>query len=416
MICQLDQLEQLWLDYCTTNYNIGLYFVLCLSVFLFIMGNWVGSLWPDKPADIEQPKIFGNLPKPYSIDYIKPTLDVYTNVGGLVCLTINHVDSPQVSINKLEEKNCLQNCDRLIVITHGFLSHGNLPWLHEMKDTILSLNQGQLVAILDWGDGSDIGIFRYSQAASNCLHVGSWLGDILKEFHSRFPTIKIYCIGHSLGSHLMGVAGRTSKSLKRITGLDPAGVGFQNENTDKRLNPNDADLVDVIHTDGNDVPYFGTLVPLGKIDFYPNYGWNQPTTDDNSSSKPTIRMDQFQKKIAEASPYGGNITESHGRALDYFLWSINNQSAFRTHLKLDGIPDMNKPVHRLVATDFEHNIEAEMGYHCDTYLEIMTKKTFCLQNTDNEDGGKNNSKPVQFDNKKFFGCYYVHTNVSPPWC
>ena len=67
--------------------------------------------------------------------------------------------------------------------------------------------------------------------------------------------------------------------MKRISGLDPAGIHWTTERVglmtvepmaqplhpDLRLDASDADLVDVIHTDGN---FAGTMEPLGDVDFY----------------------------------------------------------------------------------------------------------------------------------------------------
>lgn len=48
--------------------------------------------------------------------------------------------------------------------------------------------------------------------------------------------MEIWGVGHSLGAHLMGQAGRKSKVFTRITGLDPAGPSFENGvNKDERL-------------------------------------------------------------------------------------------------------------------------------------------------------------------------------------
>ena len=56
------------------------------------------------------------------------------------------------------------------------------------------------------------------------------------------------------------------------TGLDPAGPLFSATDPAVRLDPTDAQFVDVIHTDAN---RWGTFQALGHIDFYPNGGLDQ---------------------------------------------------------------------------------------------------------------------------------------------
>ena len=58
-----------------------------------------------------------------------------------------------------------------------------------------------------------------------------------------------------------------------MTGLDPAGPKFTNEEKDFRLDESDASYVDVIHTNAG---VLGTSQRVGDIDFYPNGGKHQP--------------------------------------------------------------------------------------------------------------------------------------------
>lgn len=82
-------------------------------------------------------------------------------------------------------------------------------------------------------------------------------------------------IGHSLGAHACGAAGRNVKfgRVAKIVGLDPALPCFGHRHRDERLKPSDADYVMVIHTNGG---VFGLQPPLGHADFYPNFGKDQP--------------------------------------------------------------------------------------------------------------------------------------------
>lgn len=51
--------------------------------------------------------------------------------------------------------------------------------------------------------------------------------------------ISYLIIGHSLGAHACGFAGKKYK-FARITGLDPAGPGFKGQPKEKRLDIDDA--------------------------------------------------------------------------------------------------------------------------------------------------------------------------------
>ncbi|GFQ69885.1 pancreatic triacylglycerol lipase, partial [Trichonephila clavata] len=75
------------------------------------------------------------------------------------------------------------------------------------------------------------------------------------------PLSSVHVIGHSLGAHVAGYAGQRLNKLGRITGLDPAEPYFQYTLEEVRLDPSDANFVDVIHTDG------GSFITGGKFDF-----------------------------------------------------------------------------------------------------------------------------------------------------
>ena len=80
-------------------------------------------------------------------------------------------------------------------------------------------------------------------------------GALVHDFH---------IIGHSLGAHIAGYTGEyiqqmTEEKIGRISGLDPAGPMFQDMPTFVRLDPSDAQFVDVIHTDANN-----ELLNVGK--------------------------------------------------------------------------------------------------------------------------------------------------------
>jgi hypothetical protein len=89
-----------------------------------------------------------------------------------------------------------------------------------------------------------------------------------------------WLFSEKIGGQLVGIIGRSVQKysnnklkIHRITALDPAGPMYYNNIFATPLNKNDADFVDVIHTDSN---FFGAPVETGTVDFWPNNGKNQP--------------------------------------------------------------------------------------------------------------------------------------------
>lgn len=126
------------------------------------------------------------------------------------------------------------------------------------------------------------------------------VGYVISEFLDRLVELtginpsNIHLIGHSLGAHVVGSCGYHFKSGKigRITGeriilkikkrttasvlkcfvlgLDPAAPGFEIlPLTTEKLDKENAEFVDVIHTAGGTLGYFQSL---GHVDFFPNAG------------------------------------------------------------------------------------------------------------------------------------------------
>ncbi|CAG2101626.1 unnamed protein product, partial [Medioppia subpectinata] len=130
---------------------------------------------------------------------------------------------------------------------------------------------------------------------------------IVHGFQSGY-SLWFWLIGHSLGGHTMGYAGKRLKNprVARITALDPAGVGFHFKNTALRLDHSDAQIVDVIHTDAalSYTEGFGTADTLGHFDFYPNGGSWQPGC---------AVSDSVTNKLSSITS-GEDITCSHSRA------------------------------------------------------------------------------------------------------
>lgn len=83
---------------------------------------------------------------------------------------------------------------------------------------------------------------------------------------------KIFYSGHTAG--LVGQKVKKGQ-IPRIIALDPAGPDFSMNKPDERVSPDDAEQVEVIHTNGG-LLGLGFTDAIGDLDFYPNGGQSQP--------------------------------------------------------------------------------------------------------------------------------------------
>ena len=116
----------------------------------------------------------------------------------------------------------------------------------------------------------------------------------------------MFCLLANIGKEInRGDMGK----LRRITALDPGQYGFQGPwHQELIISKDDADYVDVIHTDAM---AYGFLRPLGHADFYPNGGSYQPCSCDHNCT--------------DIDCLGWS---DHGRAPAYYEESILSQSKF----------------------------------------------------------------------------------------
>lgn len=107
----------------------------------------------------------------------------------------------------------------------------------------------------------------YPAAAHNTWFVGQYAARLLDYLAARGLRLNhTHLVGHSLGAHAAGVAGGALRAgrVARITGLDPALPLFSGLPAEQRLDPSDAEFVDVIHTDAG---IFGNYLLLTAIVF-----------------------------------------------------------------------------------------------------------------------------------------------------
>lgn len=169
-----------------------------------------------------------------------------------------------------------------IFLVHGFSRTPFEPGLMAIKDAYLSLPHKVNVFTVDWSECSSGGTV-YLSPASNTRVIGRIIANFvnyLSEIGADLKSIKF--VGHSLGAHVLGFAGKKfkatfNKSLSIITGIDPASPGFCNCDQQSRLSENDAECVEIIHTTES----FGCSCPMGTVDYFVNGGVVQPGCNDS---------------------------------------------------------------------------------------------------------------------------------------
>ncbi|XP_054922869.2 pancreatic triacylglycerol lipase-like [Dermacentor andersoni] len=158
------------------------------------------------------------------------------------------------------------------LIIHGFGSSGKRSWVHRMVDALLAAGDVN-VLVVDWEKGATLP--NYVQAAANARLVGRQVAQAVRRLLRLGAQPRdFHLVGFSLGAHVAGFAGAELRNLSRITGLDPAAPLFEGYDHTSRLDPTDAKLVDVIHSNGDSFLRggLGAFEPLGHVDYYPNGG------------------------------------------------------------------------------------------------------------------------------------------------
>ncbi|CDQ69973.1 unnamed protein product [Oncorhynchus mykiss] len=158
-------------------------------------------------------------------------------------------------------------------IVHGYRPTGSPPvWIHDITQQLLA--RGDMnVLLVDWNRGATN--VNYLKVVTYTHDTADNLTAFIKKMQENGASLSsIHMIGISLGAHISGFVGaKFNGTIGRITALDPAGPMFTGNPPEDRLDPTDAQFVDVVHTD---MDAFGFRKPLGHIDFYPNGGADQP--------------------------------------------------------------------------------------------------------------------------------------------
>jgi len=259
-----------------------------------------------------------------------------------------------------------------VFILHGYQNSIYSGSMLDIKDALLEKEDLNIILVC-WKELADS--IWYPNSASNTRTVGAETAFLINRMKDEvgLTTDQIWCIGYSLGSHGCAFTGQRTQ-MGRLTALDPAGPWFDGQEIDARLSKDDADLVDVIHTDGWGVTgiYYGMLTPVGDIDFYPNGGYKQPgcityTSDNSTGDNESV------------DTYAWNC--SHGRGPKFFLNSILQPNCFTTQHKCSD----HKYCQKTKEVGCSGSSCPEMGYNADRvsganglyYLETTRSDPYC---------------------------------------
>ncbi|KAJ8390625.1 hypothetical protein AAFF_G00102310 [Aldrovandia affinis] len=179
----------------------------------------------------------------------------------------------ELSPHRLADTPLLNLTRRTTFVIHGYRPTGSPPvWMGELVRQLIA-QEDMNVLVVDWNRGA--ANVNYLIAVSNTHKTAENLTGFIQNMQENGASLNsIHMIGVSLGAHISGFVGaHFNGEIGRITALDPAGPKFTGTPPEDRLDPTDAQFVDVLHTD---MDALGFREPLGHIDFYANGGADQP--------------------------------------------------------------------------------------------------------------------------------------------
>jgi pancreatic triacylglycerol lipase len=208
-----------------------------------------------------------------------------------------------------------------VIVIHGWLGNGE-EMARKFKTELWQKGDYNVISV-DWESLATMD--NLFQAGENAISVGAYAGQFVANLiaMSGAKHNNIHVMGFSFGAHAAGHLGRTvrditGKKLRRVTAMDPAAPYFEANPAHLRLNKEDAEFVDVFHTNSDTLFNGGTSFfdALGHVDFYPNGGRHQPGCTDWGI-------------------IGGDLIDlmkggcSHSRSHEYMVESINAVVPFK---------------------------------------------------------------------------------------
>lgn len=180
--------------------------------------------------------------------------EICSNLSDVAFIFVNRNVNNTVAVPfaKSRELLCMEGFDyskTTVIYTFGWGSSYQKLNTRTVVSAFLAETDFNIL-VVDWSQyaGGNYVLDTLDYVAAVGTVLGKTLARMKNEGFGQF-----YLVGHSLGAHLMGYAGRTAAALSfrlpRITGLDPASPGFFPLNPFLiPLSRYDATFVDIMHT------------------------------------------------------------------------------------------------------------------------------------------------------------------------
>ncbi|XP_075974634.1 lipase member I-like [Anticarsia gemmatalis] len=217
--------------------------------------------------------------------------------------------------------SCINKDLPTVVYTFGYRGRCAGPATTSVLTAYINKKKRNVI-LLDWEEEAKSGSFGIPlgyalSAVPNARRVGKELGEALMDLSAAGVNMTdIHLVGHSLGAHIMGIAGKRVRDhgrvVARITGLDPARALFEGVLAlQSGLDRTCARFVDIIHTDPGG---YGMSTAAGTVDIWPNFARNGGT----QPGCPIGDFDMFtQEDLC-----------NHDRSWHYFVESLGAPTAF----------------------------------------------------------------------------------------
>ncbi|CAG2120781.1 unnamed protein product, partial [Medioppia subpectinata] len=147
---------------------------------------------------------------PASPESIATTFTLYTRKNSVDGEKLDYENSTTVLKSNFNSSNPIK------IIIHGFGSSGRRPWVLQMTEAFLFMEDMNLI-VVDWENGAQLP--NYVQAAANTQLIGKQIALLIRmiNFNKGLAPEDYHLIGFSLGAHVAGFTGMEISNISRIT-------------------------------------------------------------------------------------------------------------------------------------------------------------------------------------------------------